>query len=258
MVFRHRISLFVLVSTLFLWGCSLFDEGDKASVTFCVNEEMVEKLRQSVRNEAGSGLSEDSHFLQEKDSADLVSQARVLTSEDFANMFVDIELKGEYSAKRRLSARAGERVVFDDIRIGTWLYAQAVAYREASGENQNRTVYYIGKSDPIKIRRGENHIFILMKSAGNFSVNVTVQKEANDLSLSYTWEGSSVTFTAGDGSGAGSAGGKDSGFVWYLDGKKQEASGSSFTLETEGMSKGVYEIEVACGEKSAMATVEIE
>ena len=95
MVFRHRISLFVLVSTLFLWGCSLFDEGDKASVTFCVNEEMVEKLRQSVRNETVSGLSEDSHFLQENAFVGLVSDACVLTTEDFANMFVDRELKGE-------------------------------------------------------------------------------------------------------------------------------------------------------------------
>ena len=256
MVFRHRISLFVLVSTLFLWGCSLFDEGDKASVTFCVNEEMVEKLRQSVRNETVSGLSEDSHFLQENASVGFVSEARVLTPEDFANMFVDIELKGEYSAKRRLPARVGARAVFDDIRIGTRLYAQAVAYREASGGNQNRTVYYIGKSAPIRIGRGDNPIFVLMKTAGNFSVKVTIQKEENDLSLSYTREGSTFTFRVGDGSESGNT--SENGYVWYLDGSKQEAGGGSFTLETEGMSVGIYEIEVACGEKSAMATVKIE
>ena len=240
MFFLHRMKsvLLALVSSLFLWSCSLFEADVTGSVTFC-----IDAVTEGIITEAASTQP----------------AARSLTAEDIPiedtsdGLYFDISLKGEIKVQKTLSVVEGASVTFENIPVGTELWAEGTAYRTEKTESgtEQRVVFYSGKSENIKVRAGKNTLSLLMKKSGSLFVNVTVviHSDDNGISLSQTTDGTKIIFTAGESSEA---------YIWYVDGVKQSDTGAIFEFETEGMTTGVYEIEVVNGEKSAFATVEIE
>ena len=250
MIFWQRIKFsLILVSLLFLWGCSLGDDGG-GSVTFRVTGEMAQKIAGAAHSRSAVSANSPN------------AQARSLSAEDAEGLFIDILLKGGFSAARTIPAKEGATAEFDDIPVGKTLYAEAVAYRLGGDTGWERTVFYMGKSSSIRIRPGKNTLPLMMQVAQMLSVKVKFS-EQNDLALSCEQDGTKFIFTAGDSTTTASGAEikpveVSSLFVWYVDGTAQEETSGTFTLETDGMNEGEYEIEVARGDKSAAATVTIE
>ena len=89
--------------------------------------------------------------------------ARVAESES-TGLFMDIALKGDYTAGKTLPVTEGASVTFDDIIVGKKVYAEAVAYQietDAEG-NEARTTLYRGKTEIIRIKAGENAVTLVM------------------------------------------------------------------------------------------------
>lgn len=227
-------ALFLIVSALFLYGCSL-SEAKNGSVTFRVDGELAEKIAEAASSR---------------------SAFRVLTADEAKNLFIDITLKGGYFASRTIPAVDGALVVFNDIPEKTLVYVQAEAYRW-NEEKQRRTILYSGTSAPILIAEGSNFLSLVMKSMGGVSVTINPPAKEGDLAISYERVGTKLIFTlaVAEGESVEIAG---TGCIWYVDGMAQAEKGGRFTLETNGLAVGTYEIEVVCGDKSAMATVQIE
>lgn len=254
MTFRHRLKIyFALVSALFLAGCQAFDSDDSGSVTFCVTAEMVQNLKQIQGN---ADCETESNPL-----------ARAVTPEELQDAFFAISLKGGYTASKTIPAKVGATATFDHIPVGTRLWVEVIVYRteRTDSETTKRTTLYFGKSGTITIKSGGNGQEIQLQHAGAFSISVRIHTAQDEISLSQHADGTKIVLTAkvvstggAENFGDGSTTTDGTAFCWYIDGKKQETTDATFTLETDGMSEGTYEIEVAYGDKSAMATVTIE
>lgn len=254
MTFRHRLKIyFALVSALFLAGCQAFDSNSTGSVTFRVTAEMVQQLKQIQGNA-------------DCETAPLLS-ARAVTPEELQNVFFDISLKGGYTDKKSIPAAEGSSAIFSGIPVGTIVWAECVAYRVEKNDDGTigSTPLFTGKSEATIIKEGENGLTIQMQRAGALSISVVIHPTQDEILLSQRTEGTKIVLTAkvgdADGNPVAESGGTTTdgtAFCWYVDGKKQETTDATFTLETDGMSEGIYEIEVAYGDKSVMATVTIE
>lgn len=225
-------------AVVFVTGCSLFEKDDSASLAFFIDKAMVSKIRETA------SLTEISSR----------SASRALTDEN-DEFFLDLSLKGGYEAEKTLPVTEGATATFSDIPVGTSVYVSGVAYRlQTEGEKEVKTLYYAGESEKITIHAGDNSVSLRLKKMGSLSVQITVDSSENDIALSYTVDGTDIVFTATGSETLAST----SVYAWYVDGNRQEENTSSFTLTTEGMTAGTYEIGVACGTKSASATIKIE
>ena len=98
-----------------------------------------------------------------------------------------------------------------------------------------------------------NYVNIKFGGTGSLGVTVTIQ-EQNDLNLICMREGDSFIFSAVFQESSSS----EKEYLWFLDGVAQDEKSGTFTLNTEGMNEGTYQITVVCGEISGAATVTIE
>ncbi|MCR4954115.1 MAG: hypothetical protein K6A43_08570 [Treponema sp.] len=125
--FMEAIFLF----TCFLFGCSLFSLKEKTGeVVFSVDSNTYAKLVHS-----------DSIQLSEK-------------------LFLDVELKGGYSAVKTIPCTENAVAKFDSIPVGTELFVEINAYFENQGEKK---IFYSGKSESLIIAEGENQIEVTLK-----------------------------------------------------------------------------------------------
>ena len=139
---KMKALLFTLSSALlFITGCSLLESDSGGSVTFRIDGVTAEILRHAQNDKSRH--------------AELVSASRSLTAEDVSTgsttegLYFDIALKGGYTASQTLPVTDGATATFDDIPVGTTLWAEGEAYRTEDGE---KVILYTGTSEKITVR----------------------------------------------------------------------------------------------------------
>ena len=148
MVFRHKIKthIFTVLAVLALMSCSLFEEGNTGSVTFRINDELAEKIKTSARQ-------------REVDSKPSFDVPDNLKDE---NAYFEISLKGGWQATRTVLVESGTVITFDEIPLGTELYAEAIAYI-LDPVTEEKQILYKGTAEKIIIKEGGNEIPLILK-----------------------------------------------------------------------------------------------
>lgn len=163
---KRRISFLTFISffLLFTTSCSVLVKNGSSSVSLKIDEKTAAK----ITGESSSVRAADDDVNSKK-------------------FFLDISLKGEYTAKQTLIVISGAEVTFNEVPAGVKIYAEANAYQL---ENDEKTILYTGKSDEITIIEGENTISIIMEK---------FEEPSDEL---FTFYVSSTGTEAGDGSAA--------------------------------------------------------
>ncbi len=205
---------------------------------------------------------------------------RSLTEEEKEGLYVEIKLKGGYTAKETLFLAEETKAVFEEIPIGTKLYAEASAYKI---ENDERIIFYTGKSEEITIQEGENPISLKMRKAEveepeaeageaepveaeeapesepetsleEITVTITIE-ESSDITVTVDKDETDIdkgiivyTFTAEEG--------YDS-YTWKLDGEEVYPTVANiFKFSTQGWITGTYDISLITKKVIVEATEE--
>lgn len=166
MKMKRRISFLTFISffLLFTTSCSVLVKNGSSSVSLKIDEKTAAK----ITGESSSVRAADDDVNSKK-------------------FFLDISLKGEYTAKQTLIVISGAEVTFNEVPAGVKIYAEANAYQL---ENDEKTILYTGKSDEITIIEGENTISLIMEK---------FEEPGDEL---FTFYVSSTGTEAGDGSAA--------------------------------------------------------
>ena len=178
--------------------------------------------------------------------------SRAVNVPDKKMLSAEFTLSGEYEESMTVPLAEGEEVCFEGIPVGLSIVCGCTVYAQES-EGGRRTVYYAGKSETIKINPGMNYVNIKLGGTGSLGVTVTIPAQ-NDLNLTCTTEEDSFIFSAVLQESSSS----EKEYLWFVDGVAQDEKSGAFTLNTEGMNVGTYQISVVCEEKSGAATVKIE
>ena len=134
MKFTRKMKALLLTlssALLFITGCSLFENSGSGRITFRIDGETADKIAHESQSRAA---------------------ARTLTAEEMEGLYFEIELKGDYAAKQTLPVTEGASVTFEEIPVGTRVYAEATAYKI---ENDEKQILYTGrpkKSQSRKVR----------------------------------------------------------------------------------------------------------
>ncbi len=134
-------------------SCSLDDGNSKGKITFSIDKNALSS--QQNRSVTTSGVNTD--------------EKRTL----------EIQLKGDFEESATVEISNGAVVSFDDIPVGSEIYAEAYLSRESATQ---KTEYYMkGKSSTVKIKSGENSIFLKMhgRTYGSLNANGGSFKEIN-------------------------------------------------------------------------------
>ena len=231
--FKKYTILLLLISLVFLNGCTFFSNARSASVTFCLTKEILAMLLDSKPLYVTTG--EDGTI-----------------SEDEIPESIDITISGDYEEKRTIPFAEGAAIVFKDIPVNSKIYVEAEAYSIIDSVSRERKNYYRAGSDLFTVKRGENRITLVLKGTGKLQIEVSTP-EVTDLSIGWELneENNIYVFQA--------SGGIDGKCSWYVDGELQEGETSdSFTFDISEKSEGTYLIEVVCGDLSASYEVSID
>ena len=139
-----RLAALIVGAALFMTGCPLLESDSSGSLTFRVTGEMAAKI-------AGEASSRSARSLSAED---------VSTGSTTEGLYLDIALKGGYSASKTIAVAKGAAATFSDIPVGTTLYAEGEAYRTEDGE---KVILYTGKSEKITIQEGVNTLSLKMQ-----------------------------------------------------------------------------------------------
>ena len=77
-----------------------------------------------------------------------------------SSLYLELSIKGDFNSTRTLSLAEGSSVVFEQIPVGSQIYAHVIAYDSA---DENSTALYEGRSETITIKSGENSLSISLK-----------------------------------------------------------------------------------------------
>ena len=135
------VFLFFLISILFS-SCSFLDSRENTSVSFVLNEQIVQTVKK-----------------------DIISRSTGRAAEDAAleGAFIEVSLLGDITDKRTISLKEGEKVVFDNLAIGSRIYISAVIYLLDSSDTSKRINLYRGQSDYIVLTAGDNPVSLKLK-----------------------------------------------------------------------------------------------
>lgn len=155
---------------IFLSSCSNLTEASaKASASFTMNTTTVEKIRASAM---GNDL--------EKANASIISRnMRAATLP--TNLFIDISIKGEYEETKTAPVKEGESISFNEIPVGTDIYAEAFAYLKT--EDNKKEALYRGTSEHLKVTEGENKLALSLKRIYALSL---IDLDFTDTEVKYT------------------------------------------------------------------------
>ncbi len=152
----HKIPLFMLTligAVFFLMSCSSGSEGT-GKLTFQITGVSLNK------NAAARDTDPDSVIVTEPAGEETVEE-----TEDEDGEFLGITLKGGYTDSRKVPLIDGEgSAFFDDIPVGTSLYAEAELYMKEAGE---KIVFFNGRSEEIVIKGGENTLAFTLQPVMN-------------------------------------------------------------------------------------------
>jgi len=164
---KFSFALFALAFVLFFSSCSLLfnaSSSDEATLTFRLGGELFSKMKNS--------------------------RAVVDDTED--GYYLDIEIKGGFSAKKTASlSQSGATVSFEEIPAGVTIWAQAQAYEVVDGE---KVIYFVGESDKVTIAEGENEISLVMKKYES------ADTEEEEIGAKFYVSANAEANTVGDGS----------------------------------------------------------
>ena len=154
LILKHTGVVICILASLLLASCAGSAAGaddDANAVTFTVDSELAQRIASHVS------------------SSTTIHTARTLGNEVYENLYLDLDLLGDYTASKTLQLTpAGATVRFDGIPIGDSVSAKANAY-------------YMDGNNRIMLCRGE-------------SESITVQKDDNSLDITMEWlSGTSVT-----------------------------------------------------------------
>ena len=147
---KHTVEYFLLA--FLLSTCSLINTTETSSVTFTIDRNTSLKI-----SEAAGHLC--------KSQSDSKSHSNSLDSEKKDNLYFDIELKGGYSAVKTIPVLEETTATFDNIPVGTSLYAEANAY--FIDINNEKNILFLGKSEEITIKEGKNVLSLSLKSVNS-------------------------------------------------------------------------------------------
>lgn len=130
----------VFAFSLLLPSCSHAGSEDCAYLCFVMDESIVQKISA------------------EADVRNCPSSSRSISAEEMDGLFFEVNLRGAGKRTKTVPVAKNAEIRFENIPVGSVLYAEAVAYSVDDGK---RIVLYEGKSDSIRIEGGENFLAIL-------------------------------------------------------------------------------------------------
>ena len=131
---------------IFLSSCSILTtESEKSSVSFTLDSSAVAKIRA-----AALGCDVESAGSPNMRAATLPE-----------NLYIDISLKGEHEETKSFVVKEGESVTFEEIPVGTEIYAEAFAYLKT--EDNEKQPLYRGTSERLKVTNGDNKLSLSLK-----------------------------------------------------------------------------------------------
>ncbi|MBQ9205138.1 MAG: InlB B-repeat-containing protein [Treponema sp.] len=154
----------ILAAAVFIAGCSLFENSGAGRITFSIDGETADKIFLASQSRAA---------------------ARTLTAEEMEGLYFEIDLKGDYTAKKTLPVMEGATAVFDDIPVGISLYAEGSAYRVTDGE---KVILYTGRSEEITIQEGKNSLSLVMKKTEPAEPE-PVEPEPTEYTITFVLDG---------------------------------------------------------------------
>ena len=162
------VFMFVLLT-----ACSQLLGGQKSSVSFCIDSDIVKELQIPA---AGASSSRS-------------------VADDLEIAKLSVTLNGEYSKTQTSNITPeGAVIFFPDIPTGKKIWAQAEVYIENTADG-SKTILYTGKSKSIRVSSGENQLDIQLKkvekqynvvskTATTYTVlNPTFKQEKDDAAL---------------------------------------------------------------------------
>lgn len=168
------VSMIAAVFTfVLLTACSQFFGGQKSSVSFCIDSDIVKELQIPA---AGASSSRS-------------------VADDLEIAKLSVTLNGAYSKTQTSDITPeGAVIFFPDIPTGKKIWAQAEVYIENTVDG-SKTILYTGKSKSIRVSSGENQLDIQLKkvekqynvvskTATTYTVlNPTFKQEKDDAAL---------------------------------------------------------------------------
>lgn len=146
--------------SLLLTSCSHAGSEDCASLRFVMDESIVQKISA------------------EADVRNCPSSSRSISAEEMDGLFFEVNLRGAGKRTKTVPVAKNAEIRFENIPVGSVLYAEAVAYSVDDGK---KTVLYEGKSDSVRIEGGENFLAIsLRKVSIKIYVSATGSDESGD------------------------------------------------------------------------------
>ena len=150
----------VFAFSLLLPSCSHAGSEDCASLCFVMDESIVQKISA------------------EADVRNYPSSSRSISAEEMDGLFFEVNLRGAEKRTKTVPVVKNAEIRFENIPVGSVLYAEAVAYSVDDGK---KTVLYEGKSDSVRIEGGENFLAIsLRKVSIKIYVSATGSDESGD------------------------------------------------------------------------------
>ncbi len=125
--------LFLLISVLF-YSCSFFQENKTAEVSFSIGN-----------------LNQNN------------SRAAYISNTDF----VEVTLLGDYTETQTINYQKDAKIIFAEVPLEASVYAEVYIYRLTA--LQKRQDKYYGKSEPVIVQEGENHLKVILKSTDGSS-----------------------------------------------------------------------------------------
>ncbi len=156
----HKIPLFLFIligAVFFMMSCSSGSEG-RGKLTFQITGVSLNK------NAAARDTDPDSIIVTES-AEEETGEESLEETENEDGEFLGITLKGGYTDSRKVPLVDGEgSAFFDDIPVGTSLYAEAELYMKEAGE---KIVFFNGRSEEIVIKGGENTLAFTLQPVMN-------------------------------------------------------------------------------------------
>lgn len=153
--------LMVLLSFLF-FSCSFVDSPNSAGIdgkTGTVSISIDSATAQYIAAAASSHYS-----------------ARI-AAEDLKGLYIDVELKGGYTASQRIPVKAGATATFEEVPILVSIYAEANIY---SIDDKDEILLFTGTSNKIKTTVGTNPISLSLKQTTEYKVHHFKQNLEDD------------------------------------------------------------------------------
>lgn len=214
-----NIIFFALTFGLLLASCSMAGAQKESSVSFKLDSETVQK----IRNAAGKTAKPNAR------------------AADDDNLFVEVAVHGGYEDSDIVPLQEEAIVSIDKIPVGSEIYVEATAFKQTGETRQD---LYKGQSKTFKVLNSDNFVmFIMHKVAGS---------ESSGGGNSGGSNGTGSNGTGGNGTGGSGTGGSGGG----NSGGGNGTSGFSITISS-GITNGSVSTNVTSAQENASISITV-